>query len=161
MHVHAACPYCMPMLHVHTACPYCMSILHVHAASHFCMSLLHVQDACQCCIVSFGGNPTIVSFRENPIIRLSYFVSFRRAILAKFGEIKILSFRFGKISANKSLSSFRFGKIPFKLQYFVSLRLAILTKFRQNKYFVFSFCHFVSAIYFVSGGTLQITVLFL
>jgi hypothetical protein len=83
----------MSILPVHAAYPYCMSILHVHAASNFCMSLLHVQDACQRCIVSFRGNPTI---------RLSYFVSFRLATLAKFRRNRyfVISFRrnFAEIS---------------------------------------------------------------
>ncbi len=125
LHVPAACPRCMPMLYVHgDVLASCMFILHVHCACPYCMSMLQVISACPCCmskvhvnaalfqknLPKFRRNKTLlpfrfgeISFQGNPTIRLSYFVSFRLVILAKFRRNKyfVIPFQqnFAEISA--------------------------------------------------------------
>jgi hypothetical protein len=51
-HIHAECPYHMPLPHVHAACPCRMSMPNVHAECPCCMFMLHVLAACFSGIVS-------------------------------------------------------------------------------------------------------------
>jgi hypothetical protein len=55
MHVHFACPFCVPVLHIHNLCPwsmsmsiFCMSRLLFHVAYPCCTSLFHVNAVCSC-----------------------------------------------------------------------------------------------------------------
>jgi hypothetical protein len=55
LHVHSACQCCMSMLHIrapcpclHAACPYCIPVL--MPKSSCCMSMPHVHVACPCCM---------------------------------------------------------------------------------------------------------------
>jgi hypothetical protein len=75
-----------------------MSTLHVHAESHFCMSKVHVNAALfqqNFAKISAKLTSFAISFWGTPTIRLSYFVSFRLAILAKFRRNKhfVISFQ--------------------------------------------------------------------